>query len=172
VYVTARNRNIIQHFRFELVVIFISVLLIGFTACSDGNQAKSKAAAPGPPPTVPKPVSAVVKLLSGPHENGQHVDLNDAAVEEVSKTQNLIWVGPGGDQQIIVVYGKNAIPLSRSGKEQKLYRGSVVTISGTVKKAPDALQAQREWHLNKDQAALLEKIGFYVDATSIVPQGV
>lgn len=147
------------------------------TACSGGGEkkAESHAQQQQAPPTVPKPVSDVAVLIEQKEQKvGQEVTLRDVAVqdsgEQNSKQLRQLWVGPSSSEQILIVYPPDAVPLAK-GKEQKLSRGSVVSVAGTLKKAPESAKAQRDWHLNKDEAAQLAQTGVYVEAKSVMPQG-
>lgn len=148
------------------------VIAMALGCSSNNKQAETPVQAA---PAVPKPVSDVVAVLNNKEQKiGQEITFRDVAVQDAdgqdSKKVRQIWVGPSETEQILVVYPPDAVPLAK-GKEQKLSRGSVVTVAGTVKKAPEAAQAAREWHLKKDQAEQIAQAGVYVEASRILPQG-
>lgn len=113
-------------------------------------------------------------LQNKDQEIGHEVTLNDVAVmdagDQNSAKLRQIWVGGSSPERVLVVYPPKAVPLSK-GKEQKLSRDFVVSIMGTLKKAPDAAIAEHEWHLNKDQLDQLAKTGVYIEAKNVIPQG-
>jgi hypothetical protein len=114
-------------------------------------------------------------LQNKDQEIGHEVTLNDVGVmdagDQSSNVLRQIWVGASSPERILVVYPPKAVPLSSKGKEQKLSRDFVVSVTGTLKKAPDAAVAEREWHLSKDQLDQLAKTGVYVEAKNVIPQG-
>lgn len=86
---------------------------------------------------------------------GRQITLNNVPVQG-SAGHNGYWIGPNGEHRLLVV-GVNSGAL-------KLHPGELVSVNGTVERAPTAQQAQAEWGLSSDDAQRLEKDGVYVQA--------
>ena len=90
---------------------------------------------------------------------GRRVELRPTPVRQVVSSGTL-WVGRGPLLEIMVRQGESA-------GRQDVKRGQMVSVSGTLRKAPPIETAAREWGLNGVSEAALEKQGFYLDAESI-----
>lgn len=86
---------------------------------------------------------------------GRQITLNNVQVQGTAGHRGY-WIGPNGNRRLLVV-GANTGAV-------KLQSGQLVSVNGTVERAPTAQQAQAEWGISSDDAARLEKDGVYIQA--------
>jgi hypothetical protein len=86
---------------------------------------------------------------------GRQIALNNVQVQGTAG-QRGYWIGPNGNRRLLVVGGNTGAV--------KLQAGQLVSVNGTVERAPTAQQAQAEWGISSDEAARLEKDGVYIQA--------
>ena len=76
--------------------------------------------------------------------------------QKVSK--HAMWIG--GDHPMLAVVPGN-------GNDKAVDTGKIVDAAGTVKKAPPAPQAKREWSLSNQDASRLEQEGAYIELSQV-----
>jgi hypothetical protein len=124
------------------------------------------------PATNEPPIMDVPSLLKSKSADvlGKEVVLRDVLVQSANG-QNSIFVGPGKDQQVLVVPEPNAIPDTLQGKERPLNANQIVTVAGTIAAPRESEHnMQHEWKLSPSEVQQVEKTGFYVEASSVRPQ--
>lgn len=91
---------------------------------------------------------------------GQKFQANFVPVQkEISDT--VFWVGAKNTTPTLLVIKSNGT----ASKNGAIHAGTLIDITGTVQKSPPQAQAQKEWSLNSDGAAQLEREGGYIEAT-------
>jgi hypothetical protein len=107
-------------------------------------------------PGVPILAAADKQAFIGKSFSADRVPVN----EKVS--DHAMWIG-GAHPMLAVVAG--------NGNEKAVDTGKIVVAAGTVKKAPPARQARREWSLSNQDATRLEQEGAYIQISELnVPQ--
>jgi hypothetical protein len=77
-------------------------------------------------------------------------------------SDHAVWIG--ADNTMLAVVPQN-------GSNENVTPGKMVDAKGTVKKAPSAEQAEREWSLSDQDASRLEHEGAYIQVSELkVPQ--
>lgn len=137
-------------------------------------------------PAVPQGDVALIRENNKESYIGQHVKLENVSVQKV-RNAKIFWVGTSDQHKLLVVNTASALPQSEGTEAAKggnagepthrnsgatsgnseLQSGKIISVSGTVEKAPDASQAQSELGLNQDEAKDLAKAGAYLRADTV-----
>lgn len=80
-------------------------------------------------------------------------------------TNDVFWVGSNASAALLVVAKVPGNQVSAA----KVKPGESVNVSGTVEKAPPAAEAEKDWGLDRTEAARLEQEGAYLNATQANP---
>jgi hypothetical protein len=95
---------------------------------------------------------------------GQPFAVNGATVRE-NAGSHALWIGPKNSPPMLVVLAEP----SGSAETANFAEGDLVSVNGTIEKAPPAKQAQSKWSLSDDDTQRLEQEGAYIQATKLQP---
>lgn len=134
-------------------------------------------------PNAPAPATPSAVVTGGAPPSGPGVQVLDAANKQafVGKSfhaDNLpverkvndraLWVAAHAKAPMLVVIGGGE---NNNTSASNVEPGATVDATGTVKRAPNALEAKQKWNLSDDDAAQLEREGAYIQVSQLsVPQ--
>jgi hypothetical protein len=95
---------------------------------------------------------------------GQPFAVNAATVQQ-NAGSHALWIGPNNSTPMLVVFEEP----SGSTETANIAEGDLVSVNGTIVKAPPAKQAQSKWSLSDDDTQRLEQEGAYIQATKLQP---
>jgi hypothetical protein len=131
---------------------------------------KQVAEAPPPPQTYPPTVDVHTLLANPVSWAGKEIRIRDVLVRTANDDVS-VFVGARKTEEVLVVLGKNSVPPTSQGKPQPLQSGMILTLHGTVEKAPASIVAmRRDWKLSLPEAREVSKTGYYVQASQAQPQ--
>lgn len=104
-----------------------------------------------------------VQILNAPSKDsfiGKQFAANDIPIER-KPGDRALWIGEGKEPMLAVVTG------ATKGVIGGLAPGEIVSVLGTVQKAPPQAQAQRDWNLSDQGAMRLEQEGAYIQVSRL-----
>lgn len=93
---------------------------------------------------------------------GKPFQVNDVPVQN-QVNNHVLWIGASDAAPMLVVLTGNGNTLANSNIGQ----GTLVDVTGTVRKSPPQTQAKNQWSLSGGDAAKLERQGAYIQATQV-----
>lgn len=93
---------------------------------------------------------------------GKPFQVNDVPVQN-QVNNHVLWIGASNAAPMLVVLTGNGNTLANS----KIGQGTLLDVTGTVRKAPPQAQAKNRWSLSGGDAAKLERQGAYIQATQV-----
>jgi hypothetical protein len=93
---------------------------------------------------------------------GQQFYLVNVPVQKKVNDQ-VLWIGSNNSAPMLLIVGSN----SNSGAQGRIGRGNLISVSGTVQKAPPASEAKQEWNLSDNGIKRLENEGAYMQAAQL-----
>lgn len=110
--------------------------------------------------------NSAAALLASNKRQFEGKPLQASGVPVVKKvTNDVFWVGSNASAALLVVAKVPGNQVSAA----KVKPGESVNVSGTVEKAPPAAEAEKDWGLDRTEAARLEQEGAYLNATQANP---
>ena len=96
---------------------------------------------------------------------GRYFEANHVPVEQ-KVNDRAIWIG--GNNPMLAVVSSNSKSTSTA---KRVDSGNMIDAKGSIKKAPPATEAKREWSLSDQDASRLEHEGAYIQVSQLtVPQ--
>lgn len=93
---------------------------------------------------------------------GKPFQVNNVPVQN-QVNDHVLWIGASNSTPMLVVLtGKG-----NTAANAQIGPGTLVDVTGTMRKVPPQAQARQEWKLSGDDAAQLERQGAYIQATQV-----
>lgn len=93
---------------------------------------------------------------------GKPFQVNNVPVQN-EVNDHVLWIGTGNSTPMLVVLTGNG----NTAANAQIGQGTLVDVTGSMRKAPPQVQAQQQWQLSGNDAAQLERQGAYIQATQV-----
>ncbi|HEV2135095.1 MAG TPA: hypothetical protein VGR47_12725 [Terracidiphilus sp.] len=93
---------------------------------------------------------------------GKQFQVSDVPVQK-KVNDRVLWIGAKNATPMLLILSGNG----NSSANAHIDKGSLVSVTGTVQKAPPRAQAKSQWSLSGDGADRLEQQGAYIQATQV-----
>lgn len=93
---------------------------------------------------------------------GKQFQVSDVPVQK-KVNDHVLWIGAKNATPMLLILSGNG----NSAANAHIDQGSLVTVTGTVQKAPPRSQAKSQWSLSGGGADRLEQQGAYIEATQV-----